>query len=145
MLVCGLDAQFRRDAQITDRAGRFLSSSEEGSTACAAGGLKQLEEDVMQTEQELHPLLPPWTTLRAFEAADVQQHVLLMRYAAEGDNVPDAVALAQDTHVVLRQLRGAGAEGSGADADGEQLAVRMPCSWAAALYGRSFQRAAYGG
>jgi proteasome assembly chaperone 2 len=141
VLVCGLDAQFRRDAQITDRAARFLSSGEEFSTAGTAAGMKELEEDVLQTEQELHPLLPPWTTLRAFEAAGVQQHVVLMRYAAEGDNMPDAVALAQDTHAVLQQLRGSGGAGAGA----EQLVVRMPCSWAAALYGKSFQRAVHGG
>jgi proteasome assembly chaperone 2 len=137
VLLCGLDAQYRRDAQLADLEGRYLASEggAEGE-ACSSAGLRQLEADVLEGEQEMHGLLPPWTSLRALRAKELA-HVLLMRFAAEGDNVPDGVALARDAHSVLQRLGRAGQQ-EGADG-GEPLQVRTPCSWAA-LYGRSFQR-----
>jgi proteasome assembly chaperone 2 len=130
LLLCGLDAQFRRDAQLADRQGRYLAEGEAEGEACSSAGLKQLEGEALEGEQEMHPLLPPWTSLRALQAKGLA-HALLMRFAAEGDNVPDGVELARDAHAVLQRL--AGAQG------GEGLQVRTPCSWAA-LYGRAFQR-----
>jgi hypothetical protein len=170
LLLCGLDAQYRREQQLEGTQLRYLDSSSSSSSvggddagtsqpqaaappaagfagSCATAGLRQLENDIIQTEREVHGLLPPWPLLDAAQ----QPATLLATFAAEGDNVEDGLMLAGKVLQVL-QLQGlvdaaaaaaaGGAAGSG-DAPGEgKVQVQLPCSWVG-LYGRGFDKSLF--
>jgi len=155
LLLSGLDAQYRREQQLEGSQLRYLSSSSSsggggaGSSAaspeqgqppeqqqqqlaasCKAVGLQQLEADVIENEQELHGLLPPWPILEELQRTEVP-HTLLSAFAAEGDNTADAMRLAGS---VLSVLALQGLVPSSQQKQSEQ-ALRVPCSWAS-LFGR---------
>ncbi|KAF8058335.1 psmG2 [Scenedesmus sp. PABB004] len=179
VLLCGLDAQYRREQQLEGSQLRFLAaggggqqqqapaaaggaaaaaaaaeaaaaggaSGSSGGTAaggagaplaaaCQAAGLLALEPDVEATEREVHGLLPPWPQLDALAGVGLAA-TLLATFAAEGDNVADALALAA---AALGALRGAGSLPASGGEGQQQL--RVPCSWAG-LYGRSFDRSLF--
>jgi hypothetical protein len=176
LLLCGLDAQYRREQQLEGTQLRYLDSSstaagsgseqpaaaaaaaaaaagDDASFAgsCTAVGLRQLESDVIQTEREVHGLLPPWPLLDAAQQ-QVLPATLLATFAAEGDNVEDALQLAGRLLRVL-QLHGlvadAAAAASPASGGGEvqgsgqaQVSLQVPCSWVG-LYGRSFDKSLF--
>jgi hypothetical protein len=143
LLLCGLDAQYRREQQIEGSQLRFLSSSsaQEGAEqqqqqqqgqawgqSCEAAGVQQLEPDVVQNEKELHGLLPPWPVLQELQSSGVPS-TLLSTFAAEGDNAADAMQLA-GTVLTLLDKRGLVSHVQ----QGQQQ-IQVPCSWAG-LMGR---------
>uniref|UniRef100_A0A383VH44 Proteasome assembly chaperone 2 n=1 Tax=Tetradesmus obliquus TaxID=3088 RepID=A0A383VH44_TETOB len=175
LLLCGLDAQYRREQQLEGTQLRFLDSSRSGAAAagsdgvqpaaaaaaagdsgsfagsCSAVGLRQLESDIIQTEREVHGLLPPWPLLDAAQQQALPV-TLLATFAAEGDNVEDALALAgrllrvlQLQGLVAEDGGGAAAAGSSGDEQGQgevQIKLQVPCSWVG-LYGRSFDKSLF--
>lgn len=87
----------------------------------------------METELEVHGLLPPWPQVAELEKAGLGVTVLSI-WAAEGDNLPDARQLAV---TALRWLKAQGLDVSAATSSGEggeQYVLRTPCSWVG-LYG----------
>jgi hypothetical protein len=181
LLLCGLDAQYRREQQIEGTQLRFLGSSSTSSSgadtagsseppataaaaagadsdaggfasSCATVGLRQLESDIIQTEREVHGLLPPWPLLDAAQQQALPA-TLLATFAAEGDNVEDGLLLAGKVLQVL-QLQGlvdaaaaaaGGAAGGGDAQQGEgkvQMQLQVPCSWVG-LYGRGFDKSLF--
>lgn len=182
LLLCGLDAQYRREQQLEGTQLRYLDSTTsssgsaatgssggaaaaqassteataeagtEGSAAgsfgssCAAVGLKVLEQEVIDTEREVHGLLPPWPLLDALQQQGLA-HTLLATFAAEGDNVQDAMGLAGKLLGALQlkglvQLDGAGSGSSAGGDDGVRVQLQVPCSWVG-LYGRTFDRSLF--
>lgn len=139
LLLCGLDAQYRKEQQLEGSQLRYhcTSSSADPAAAqqqqkqeaglasgCKAAGVQQLEADVLENEQELHGLLPPWPVLQELQRVGVSS-TLLSAFAAEGDNAADAMGLAgAAVSVVL----------PGAALQPQQL--QPPCSWAG-LMGRN--------
>lgn len=137
LLLCGLDAQYRREQQLEGSQLRYHSSSSTATVpaeqqeaglagGCKAAGLQQLEADVLENEQELHGLLPPWPLLQELQQSGLCS-TLLSAFAAEGDNAADAMGLAGAVLSVL------GKRGVLPDA---QQQLQVPCSWAG-LMGRS--------
>lgn len=137
LLLCGLDAQYRREQQLEGSQLRYYSSStstdatagqQDGGLAsgCKAAGLQQLEADVLENEKELHGLLPPWPVLQQLQDSGVSS-TLVSAFAAEGDNAADAMGLAG---AVLNVL---GKQGMVMNA---QQQLQVPCSWAG-LMGRA--------
>lgn len=138
LLLCGLDAQYRREQQLEGSQLRYLSGSSHGSaegaeqgqqigSSCKAVGVQQLEADVIENEKELHGLLPPWPFLQTLHQSGVP-HTLLSAFAAEGDNAADGMGLATAVLAVLKQ---AGVLQGGQ----QQQPLQVPCSWAG-LMGR---------
>ncbi|GBF93879.1 proteasome assembly chaperone [Raphidocelis subcapitata] len=141
------DAAAAAAAAVAARLGGLSLGGPEAaaSEAARALGAPRLEPDAIARELELHPLLPPWPLLRALSGARVPA-TLLGRFAAEGDNVADGLALG----ALLLQLLAApgllpGGDAAGAAARGgggggaQQL--RTPASWAG-LYGRPYAEVA---
>jgi proteasome assembly chaperone 2 len=181
VVLSGLDAQFRREAQLEGSQVRFLAATEflAAATAAAPGGsgggdaatttaaaaaaaaaaadtaaadaearrlaglklsapesaaaqslaslgVTRLEPDAVGRELELHSKLPPWPLLAALAEAKVPA-TLLGRFASEGDNVPDALALAGVALQLLAAQKLAEAAGG--------AKLKTPTSWAG-LYGR---------
>ena len=143
-----------------------------GDEAAAAGaaraaGAPRLEADAVAREIELHSLLPPWPLLSALAPGAAAASAaagpkppaaaLLGRFAAEGDNVADALSLAGAALRVLGDLgalpaaAAAAAAAGGADKQqqqgqqqqqpGGQWQLRTPASWAG-LYGRPYEEVA---
>lgn len=148
MLLCGLDAQYRREQQLEGSQLRYLPASSGSSTeaqtaaapqaeqqqqqpesglaaSCRAAGVVQLEADVLENEKELHGLLPPWPILAQLQQAGVS-HTLLSAFAAEGDNAADAMQLATTVLKVLGASQAAGLLPSGFN---QQQQLQVPCSW----------------
>lgn len=169
LLLCGLDAQYRRDHQLEGTQLRYLSSSSSSSSgaadpadqpaavansststaqrqqqqqsdataaACQAVGMLQLEQEVIDTEREVHSLLPPWPLLDALQQQELQ-HTLVATFAAEGDNVQDSLALADKVLALLQQLQLTPAPDSTSSGRAQEGLSRLqtPCSWVG-LYGR---------
>lgn len=132
LLLCGLDAQYRREQQLEGSQLRYLSSStaeaeqaQSLGSSCKAAGIQQLESDVLENEKELHGLLPPWPVVQELQSCGVP-HTLLSAFAAEGDNTADAMRVAGTVLSVLGQsgvLQGAQ----------QQQQLQVPCSWAGLL------------
>jgi len=161
VVVCGLDAGLRRDAQITGPQVRYLQAAttpqQEGAPPGLAGAAP-LEADYLTEEKTAHSLLPPWPLLGACEGAGLPA-TLLAVFATEGDNTYEALTLAR---AALSHLAASGALGAelgalvqdqagtaaGAGSTGDvymeapppppsalgKLALRVPGSWAG-LYG----------
>jgi hypothetical protein len=179
LLLCGLDAQYRREQQIEGTQLRYLDSSSASSSSgggdadaseipaaaaagseagfagsCATVGLRQLETDIIQTEREVHGLLPPWPLLDAAQQQALPA-TLLATFAAEGDNMEDGLMLAGKVLQVL-QLQGLVDEAAAAAAGGAagssdasqqvegkiQMQLQVPCSWVG-LYGRGFDKSLF--
>eukprot|EP00878_Enallax_costatus_P010526 GHUV01010991.1.p1 GENE.GHUV01010991.1~~GHUV01010991.1.p1 ORF type:complete len:296 (+),score=104.94 GHUV01010991.1:234-1121(+) len=169
ILLCGLDAQYRRDRQLEGTQLRYWNSSSSGAApadqqatlaavgasststaqqdacqrdataaACQAVGFMQLEQEVTDTEREVHSLLPPWPLLDALQQQTLQ-HTLLAIFAAEGDNVQDSMMLASKVLAVLKQLEMLPAADVAGDTSSSSaqagLQLQTPCSWVG-LYGR---------
>jgi hypothetical protein len=179
LLLCGLDAQYRREQQIEGTQLRYLDSSSASSSgadtagsseppaaaaaaagseaggfagSCATVGLRQLENDIIQTEREVHGLLPPWPLLDAAQQQALPA-ALLATFAAEGDNVEDGLMLAGKVLQVLQlqglvdvaAASGGAAGGAGDVSQGEgkvQMQLQAPCSWVG-LYGRGFDKSLF--
>ena len=107
------------------------------SAAAAAAGAPRLEADALSRELELHSLLPPWPLLAALAGRGAPA-LLLGRFAAEGDNVGDGLALAGAALELLAAVgalpAGAAGAGGGGGAGGRPR-LETPPSWAG-LYGR---------
>lgn len=144
LLLCGLDAQYRREQQLEGCQLRFLSSGNSSSSSsaapgstsppqttsdqslfrsCAAAGVRELEADVIANEKELHGLLPPWPLLQQLQGATAQ-HALVCTFASEGDNTADAEQLASVVQHVLCH--------SGLVSDTTRQ-LQAPCSWVGLL------------
>jgi proteasome assembly chaperone 2 len=130
-------------AEVSARlAGLALSGAEaSGAAAAEALGVARLEADALARELELHSLLPPWLVLAAAAAAGLPA-TALGRFAAEGDNVADGLALAKLALNLLARLGvlPAGGGGGGAGAP-EAAALKTPGSWVG-LYGRPYEEVA---
>ena len=123
LVLTGLDASMRRDAQLIGPCStRFLRGGDLGKDLSGSLGslhLEPLEQEYREEEEASHGLLPPWVTLRAFEAEQVP-YLLLGAFALEGDNVSVAMEVAK-----LAMTLG-----------GLKNEVKMPCSFSS-VYGRS--------
>jgi proteasome assembly chaperone 2 len=165
LLLCGLDAAWRRERQIDDAAAHPLrtvvttaanDNNKLADAASEAARALPLEPSVEADEREAGGRLPPWTLLDAFEAEKVPA-TLLCCFCSEGDNAPHGLALAA---AALRALAKAGvveSGGGGAGGGGEAATtttpafdasaatpaqLRTPKSWVG-LYGRPPVRALY--
>lgn len=143
LLLCGMPAQLRGDAQLGAGGGaaRVLAAGAPGraladAAASPAGGCTPLEADFVEKARDAAPLLPPWPLLDELERAGVPA-ALLSVFVCEGDNGPDGLALAGAAAAVLAAIGCRLGDGAG----GAPPALKPPCSWAA-LYGRSLQDAA---
>ena len=142
LLLCGLDSQLRRDAQLdpastagtADPAGtvRYIACrcSTVEVAACQALAWRCLEPEIMSEARALQPLLPPWPLLTCCASLG-PPCLLLACFAAEGDNGPDGLRLAQHT---LQYLHGLHTHGLSAG-----VVLQPPCSWVS-MYGRQFPR-----
>lgn len=162
LLLCGLDAAWRRERQIDDAEAHPLRTvvaggkgGEEAGTdplaraAAEAASALPLEPGVEADEREAGGRLPPWTLLDALAAEGVPA-TLLCSFCSEGDNAPHGLALAA---AALRTLAKAGSvEGGGGGATTTKNAfdaatatpaqLSTPRSWVG-LYGRAPVRALY--
>ena len=117
-----------------------MGPASDDSFVAAAGalGLQVLEPDYLTDEREAHSLLPPWPLIAAVSAGPGQPegsagplpNMLLGCFASEGDNVTQAMEVAQCSLGLL------GLAALGPHVGGGLPSLRMPCSFAA-LYGRS--------
>jgi proteasome assembly chaperone 2 len=142
LLLCSLDAQYRREQQLEGSQLRYLTSDNaEGAehvqqqigSSCTAVGLQQLEPDVIDNEKDLHGQLPPWPILQELQQSGVR-HTLLSVFAAEGDNAADGMGLATAVLAVAKQA-GVLQGGQQGQQEQQQPPLQVPCSWAG-LMGR---------
>lgn len=140
IILCGFDAQYQQDAQIREVGIRYLSDDYRISRCCQASGSIAMEQSLVEDEQSLHHLLPPWPLLHHLNFQSVklgddwegaaQQNpysvIVLARLTLEGDNVDDGLELCRN---VLNLLNAIG--------HGVQSVLPVaPLSWSA-VYGRS--------
>jgi proteasome assembly chaperone 2 len=167
LLLCGLDAAWRREQQLDDAAAHPLRTVAFGSNGAAAAddplaqaaqdaaGALPLEPALEADEREAGGWLPPWTLLDAL-AHEAVPSTLLCCFCSEGDNAPHGLALAA---AALRTLAradvavgvvaaaheeegGGGKPGAFDAATATAAQMRTPRSWVG-LYGRRPERALY--
>ena len=113
VVLASLDASTRVDAQLAGTQLRYWAAGasggdEELAAACAGAGLAALEPSWFEGGKPLEErLLPPWPLLRACREGGVPAATALT-FATEGDNQPEAAALAAAGAAVLGLRLGAG-------------------------------------
>lgn len=124
----GLDGSFRRDDQLVGAQLRFYTSSAFKSLeeACLAIGLRQLEEEFFTDKAVEQRLTPPWPFVKSCARAQLA-HVSILTFVLEGDNVPDAIKLADAAVTVLGRI--------GVAVPGKEGGWKHPPSWMYALGG----------
>jgi proteasome assembly chaperone 2 len=112
IILGSLDGSFRRDDQLQGPQLRYwvASNNEELVKFCSeTAGLRCLEEEWFADKPLEERLTPPWPVVKACENAKVPCAAILA-FVLEGENIPDAVDVANAAVKVVPAL-GAGAGG----------------------------------
>lgn len=91
VIVGSLDAGRRKDAQLTDRKARFVSTDAELGTRLASLGLKELEDNELFDVPEGERKVGPWPLMHKCRVEKLMACSVLV-FANEGNNVQDALA-----------------------------------------------------
>ena len=134
-----LDGTFRRDDQLHGSQLRFWQepgSEESLKSAATAAGLVQLEAEWFADKSLEERLLPPWPLLRACRDSEIALPCCaIVAFVMEGDNISDAVRVANAAGAVVPQLAAAVvAMGGGGDSTCD-VVWKQPPSWRYAFGG----------
>lgn len=132
ILIASIDANARQDQQIAGHQINYITADSEAADICCSLGWDRLEVScdvllftctgvvftscnvvsfcpqagLMADLAQQQSLLPPWTLLEAFEHKGISC-LCLAAFAAEGNNAPDAMQLADAAnhylHLLLQQ------------------------------------------
>ena len=131
-MLGSLDATLRQDAQLAGCQLRHWAEDKGARAGCAVAGVPPLEAAFFEDKALADRLLPPWPLLRACRGAGVPAAALLA-FVSEGDNVADAVLLADAARGAVPGLAPA--------VGGAAAQWRQPVSWQAAMFGARPQAA----
>lgn len=104
-LLGSLDGSFRRDDQLQGSQLRFWAPPNDALEAtCTAAELPKLEEEWFAQGKPLEQrLMPPWPLMRSCQAQGLSCAAVLA-FVLEGDNVPDAVKVANAAGKVVKEV-----------------------------------------
>eukprot|EP00242_Pyramimonas_sp_CCMP2087_P011175 CAMPEP_0198210528 /NCGR_PEP_ID=MMETSP1445-20131203/20399_1 /TAXON_ID=36898 /ORGANISM="Pyramimonas sp., Strain CCMP2087" /LENGTH=258 /DNA_ID=CAMNT_0043884611 /DNA_START=77 /DNA_END=853 /DNA_ORIENTATION=+ len=129
VVLAGLSAKWRTEQRIGLGFQLCYLASTTGTTdsshpRCEELGCKRLTDEEFGPEARKESRMPPWPLFEALQRSSVgMSTVTLVAFCNEGDNIPDAAAMAQLTADFLSQ-----------EAEPAALQWRMPPSWGH-LYG----------
>ncbi|DBA94698.1 TPA: hypothetical protein ACH3X1_002259 [Trebouxia sp. C0004] len=145
VLIASLDANLRQDRQIAGHKINYISS---GSTAaaCQKLGWEQLEGGLMADLGQQQSVLPPWTLIEAFRHSSIA-YTCIVVFAAEGNNAPDAMRVADAVNQYLDLLIQQQPQPNGKHHPSKGV-VSLPSPWLAPLswkyvYGPASSRGLY--
>lgn len=142
VVIASLDATLRRDRQIAVQQVYVAPPDSCNIQICQSLDWQQLEDPLLTDLQQQQSLLPPWTYLEALKQHEVH-HTCIILFAAEGNNTPDAMRLADASNKYLHLLVGSLPSSLQTQSNGVASSIWAPPSSWKYVYGSMSSRGYY--